>query len=78
MWWCCRWGCFRPGDNERMAHVLDWTLDESGFLPPHGSDRRPAPAGIFTAGTAMGPMTIAESVGSAEKTAFDMIRYLKS
>lgn len=71
-------GLLPSGDNERMAHVLDWTLEESGFLPPHGSDRRPAPAGIFTAGTAMGPMTIAESVGSAEKTAFDMIRYLKS
>jgi heterodisulfide reductase subunit A len=62
--------------NGTMARTLEWTLDESGFLPHHGSDRHPAPQGIFTAGTATGPMTIAESVSSAEKSVYDMLRYL--
>lgn len=69
-------GLLPPADNQRMAPMLGWTLDESGFLPFHGSDRHPAPAGVFSAGAALGPMTIAESVGSAEKTVFDMVRYL--
>lgn len=69
-------GLLPCGDNEPMGKILDLTLDESGFLPPHGSNRHPAPAGIYTAGAATGPMTIAESVSSAEKAVFDMIRYL--
>ena len=69
-------GLLPAEDNGPMARILDWTLDESGFLPRHGSDRHPAPEGIYTAGAAMGPMTIAESVSSAEKTVYDMVRYL--
>jgi heterodisulfide reductase subunit A len=69
-------GLFPSGDNERMARILDLTLDESGFMPPYGNDRHPAPTGIYTAGTAIGPMSIAESVSSAEKAAFDIVRDL--
>ena len=69
-------GLLPSGDNQRMARILDLTLDESGFMPTDGNDRHPAPVGIYTAGTAMGPMSIAESVSSAEKTAFDILRYL--
>jgi heterodisulfide reductase subunit A len=71
-------GLLPPADNEGLARTLGWALDESGFLPLHDGNRHPAPAGIFTAGAATGPMTIAESVGSAEKTVFDMVRYLSS
>ena len=70
-------GMLPSGGNGGMAEILGWTRDESGFMPHHASDRYPAPAGIFTAGAAMGPMTIAESVSSAEKAVFDMIRYLR-
>ncbi|WP_319407362.1 hypothetical protein [uncultured Desulfosarcina sp.] len=69
-------GLLPSGDSEPMARILGWTLDESGFLPPHGSERHPAPAGIYTAGAATGPMTIAESVSSAEKTVYDLVQYL--
>jgi heterodisulfide reductase subunit A2 len=69
-------GLLPSGDNERMARILKWTQDESGFMPPHGSDCHPAPAGIYTAGATTGPMTIAESVSSAEKTVYDMVQYL--
>ncbi|BBO68974.1 hypothetical protein DSCA_29040 [Desulfosarcina alkanivorans] len=69
-------GLLPPGDHGHVSRTLDWPLDESGFLPPNGS--RGQPAGIFSAGAATGPMTIAESVGSAEKTVYDMIRYLSA
>jgi heterodisulfide reductase subunit A-like polyferredoxin len=66
-----------PADgNGTMAQILDWTQDESGFMPSHSSDRHPASQGIFTAGAATGPMSIAESVSSAEKSVYDMVRYL--
>jgi heterodisulfide reductase subunit A len=66
-----------PADgNDTMAKTLDWTRDESGFMPSHNSDRHPAPQGIFTAGAATGPMSIAESVSSAEKSVYDVVRYL--
>lgn len=63
-------------DNLPMAQLLGLTTDESGFLPPGGNDRHPVPAGIFTAGAATGPMSIAESVSSAEKTVYDIAGYL--
>jgi heterodisulfide reductase subunit A len=71
-------GLIPSADNGPLARILGWTLDESGFLPRHGSDRHPSPEGIFTAGAAVGPMTIAESVASAEKAVYDMVRYLKA
>lgn len=71
-------GLLPSADNERMARILNWPLDESGFMPCHDSDGHLAPPGIYTAGAAMGPMTIAERVSSAEKTVFDMVRYLRS
>ena len=69
-------GLMPSAGNPRMATILDLTLDESGFMAPRGNLHRSAPAGIYTAGTAMGPMSIAESVGSAEKAVFDIVRYL--
>jgi heterodisulfide reductase subunit A len=69
-------GLIPPGDNEHNAELLNWPLDNSGFMCSHDNPQNKAPAGIFTAGTAMGPMSIAESVGSAEKSVFDIIRYL--
>ncbi|MBW1799691.1 MAG: CoB--CoM heterodisulfide reductase iron-sulfur subunit A family protein [Deltaproteobacteria bacterium] len=69
-------GLLPSGDNGRMAEILGLPLDEFGFIPLQGNDRHGVPAGIYTAGTVTGPMSIAESVSSAEKTVFDMIRYL--
>ena len=69
-------GLVPSSDNQPMARMLDVTLDESGFMPSHNSDRHPAPQGIFTAGAATGPMSIAESVSSAQKSVYDVVRYL--
>lgn len=69
-------GLIPGGDNEPLARMLNMPLDESGFMLNPGNSRQRVPAGIFTAGSAQGPMSIAESVGSAEKTVHDLIRYL--
>lgn len=69
-------GLAPSADHQPMARMLDLTLDEGGFMPVCGPDGHTAPAGIFTAGAAMGPMSIADSVSSAEKTVFDISRYL--
>jgi heterodisulfide reductase subunit A len=69
-------GLAPSADHQPMARMLDLTLDEGGFMPVCGPDGHTASAGIFTAGAAMGPMSIADSVSSAEKTVFDITRYL--
>ncbi len=69
-------GLLPSADNERLARMLGLVLNESGFMPPCGDGPLPVLPGIHTAGAAMGPMTIAESVSSAEKAASDILRYL--
>ncbi|HSO20465.1 MAG TPA: FAD-dependent oxidoreductase [Desulfosarcina sp.] len=68
-------GLVPPADNRRLAGLLGVTTAENGFMPSREGDGG-IPPGIFFAGSALGPMSIAESIGSAEKTAFDMLRYL--
>ena len=68
-------GLLPSPDNPHLARLFDLTLDETGGLPV-GSENR-VPPGIFTAGTALGPMTISQSVGSAEKAVFELVRYLE-
>jgi heterodisulfide reductase subunit A len=68
-------GLIPSEDNQGLAKLLDCSLDESGFMPFQGDDDR-LPAGIFVAGAATGPMTIAESIGSAEKAVYDMMKQL--
>jgi heterodisulfide reductase subunit A len=63
-------------NNAHLAGILDHGLDADGFIARHGHpDQRP-PAGIFTAGAATGPMSIPESVSSAEQAVFDIVRCL--
>jgi heterodisulfide reductase subunit A len=62
--------------NRQLARVLNLPIKNSGFLTsPDGRDGG-TPPGVFTAGTATGPMSIADSVASAEKAAYDVIRHL--
>ena len=69
-------GLLPSADNQHLADMLGVATTQDGFMPPHGSANDDVPPGIFFAGSVMGPMTIAESVGSAEKAAFDVVRYL--
>lgn len=64
-------------DHGQLSRSLNWLPDNTGFMGAHDNPQNKAPAGIFSAGAAMGPMSIADSVSSAEKTVFDITRYLK-
>jgi heterodisulfide reductase subunit A len=66
----------RP-DNAIIAGMLEVPLAETGFFLSHESQETAKGAGVFTAGTALGPMSIAESIDSAGKAAWDLLNYLK-
>lgn len=61
--------------NRALAQMLAWPLGPEGFLVVHGEDAA-LPAGIFIAGTARAPMSIAASMADAQKTAADLLNYL--
>ena len=49
-----------------------------GFLAPAFAGGGPEPCGVFAAGAATGPMSIAETVASAGHTAARVLAYLGS
>jgi heterodisulfide reductase subunit A len=60
-----------PGvDNGQLAACLGLALDQHGFITG-------AP-GLFVAGTATGPMDLAESLASAGRAAHETLRYLEA
>jgi heterodisulfide reductase subunit A len=62
---------FRPGaDAATLAELCSLQVDRNGFLQ---YVRPPRETGIWLAGTASGPMTIAETVADAKHTAALMI-----
>jgi heterodisulfide reductase subunit A len=64
-------GITPAADNPELARLFQLTLEQSGFLP--GS---PGP-GVFSAGTAQGPMSIAESIVSAGQAALHAAESLR-
>lgn len=63
-------------DNRALARMLGWPLADTGFFRPHDNGTAGPAAGIFTAGAALGPMSIAETIDSAGRAAGDIARYL--
>lgn len=63
-------------DTALLAGMLCWPQDQSGFLMQHASGTASSARGVFTAGTVLGPMSIAESIGSAEQAVWDIIHFL--
>ena len=59
-----------------MAKVLNIELVDTGFFSTSGESGLTSKDGIFTAGTAMGPMSIAETVANAGSTAWQTLKYL--
>jgi heterodisulfide reductase subunit A-like polyferredoxin len=57
--------------------MFDWPLTSTGFLQQHDCGSEALPEGVFTAGAALGPMSIAETLDSAGKAVRDMVPYLK-
>jgi heterodisulfide reductase subunit A len=63
-------------DAAELANQFQIGLDPSGFLPAGAGENRQV-TGVFTAGAACGPMSIAESVASGEAAAFQAALYLR-
>ena len=60
-----------PGaDSETISETFDTPLTMDGFLDDS------VDSGVFVAGTAAGPGTIAGSMAGAGKIAFDAVQYL--
>ncbi|MCF8033350.1 MAG: FAD-dependent oxidoreductase [Desulfarculaceae bacterium] len=57
--------------NQALAKLTGAGLDESGFLDGTGRD------GVFLAGTALGPMDVAEAVASAGRAVEQTLGYLE-
>lgn len=69
-------GLTPESDNAQLMRMLDLQQAASGFI--QGQQGHPEPsAGVFVAGSALGPMTIAESVGSAGQAAWQILNYLE-
>ena len=69
-------GLTPPPDNVGLAKILHWPLDSSGFMMSHRAAAASNPPGVFMAGAAIGPMSIAESISSSEQAVWDIVRYL--
>ncbi len=69
-----------PGaDNKELTEILDIDLDTDGFFEASDmlSPTKSAKAGIFIAGTAQGPKTIAVSMAHAGQAAREAIRFVR-
>lgn len=71
-------GLTPSSDNRALADMLAWPLADTGFFKPHGNGKDNPTPGVFTAGAALGPMSIADTIDSAGMAAGDIIRYLSS
>jgi heterodisulfide reductase subunit A len=68
-----------PGDNGRLAQVLNLPLDEDGFFQEANPKVAPLDsrrAGVFLCGLAQGPKSITESISQAEGAAMRAAAFL--
>jgi heterodisulfide reductase subunit A len=68
-------GLTPSADNVGLAHMFNWSLAPTGFMQSRGNLDDPR-FGVFMAGAAQAPMTIAESVSSAGHAVWQIIEYL--
>ena len=61
---------------KETTETLKLPLAETGFVEQADEGGLTSEKGIFTAGSATGPMSIPESIASAGKTAFEVAKYL--
>jgi heterodisulfide reductase subunit A len=63
-------------ENLEVTRQLQLKVSDSGFVSPSESAGGAFADGIFTAGTVIGPMSIAESIASAGEAALKALKYL--
>jgi len=67
-----------PGeDNQKLAEILGVALDDSGFFRDSEVHAEKGTPGVFFAGTARSPMSIADSIADAGSVVWDVAKYLK-
>jgi len=64
--------------TQDVAKLLNIELAHTGFFSVPGESGVTSKDGIFTAGTAVGPMSIAETIANAGSTAWQTLKYLNS
>lgn len=64
--------------TQDMASLLNIELADTGFFNTSGENMLTSKDGIFAAGTAMGPMSIAETIANAGNTAWQTLKYLNA
>ncbi len=68
-----------PGkDNGVLAEALNVKLDASGFFSDSGDRGNEGHSGVFYAGTAIGPMSIADSLADAGRAVKKVLEYLEA
>lgn len=68
-----------PGaGTKKLSEMLGITPFDKGFVKSCENDDIAGSGGVFVAGTAGGPLSIAESITHAVKTAWDVAKYLKT
>ena len=68
-------GLTPSADNPDLARMFKWGLASTGFMQVRERLAEP-PAGIFAAGAAQAPMSIAESISSAGSAVWQIVDYL--
>ncbi len=63
-------------ENVELARLLDFPLTPWGFWRSHRDGATGRAKGIFTAGAALGPMSIPECIDSAGQAAWDIVQFL--
>jgi len=67
-----------PGTGTKeVSEMLGIIHSDTGFVETCENDEIAGSGGVFVAGTAGGPLSIAESITHAVKTAWDVVKYLK-
>jgi heterodisulfide reductase subunit A len=64
-------------DLRKTAEALKVQLAETGFAQNDGNAGASAEMGVFMAGSVNGPMNIHESIASAGKAAYEVVKYLR-
>ena len=68
-----------PGQGTtKLAEILGIIPCDTGFVGSCENNDIAGAGGVFVAGTAGGPLSIAESITHAVKTAWDVVKYIKT
>ena len=65
-------------ENNKLADMFGLTIDETGFISSGSDSAQNKGIGVFAAGAATGPKSIAESIASADKAALEAASFLKT